>query len=83
MDHNHDDKTQGDHGHDHNATTHSMNCPVEGCTFNMEVHAHDDDEAVQKIMMSGKAHFEDAHPDAPAMNPDEMVAATKAGMVTH
>lgn len=74
MDNNHDD---------HSTTTHSMTCPVEGCDFNIEVHAHGDDEAVQKIMAAGKVHFDEVHPDTPPMDPKEMEAATKAAMQTH
>jgi len=60
-----------------------MNCPVASCTFKIEVHAHDDDEAVQKIMQSGKAHFEEAHPDAPGMNPQEMEKTTREQMTKY
>lgn len=68
---------------DHSTTTHTYKCPVEGCPVDLEVHAHDEDDAVQKIMMSGKTHFDKAHPDAPAMSPEEMESATRSGMQTH
>lgn len=60
---------------DHSHTTHSMKCPVEGCSYNIEVHAHDDDQAVDLIMQSGKTHFDQTHPDAPGMSPEEMKKA--------
>jgi hypothetical protein len=57
-----------------------MNCPVEGCPHVIEVHAHDDDEAVQKIMQSGKVHFEEMHPDQQGMSPEEMEKMTRKNM---
>lgn len=68
---------------DHSSTTHSMTCPVEGCSFVIEVHAHDDEEAVQMLMESGKTHFSEVHPDAQGMDPDEMVETTKNSMKKH
>jgi len=71
------------HNHDHATITHSMNCPVDGCDFNIEVHAHDDDEAVTAIMQAGKEHFGKVHPDAPGMSPEEMEKATREHMQKH
>lgn len=66
--------------HDHDAATHSMNCPVEGCPHIIEVHAHDDDQATQQIMQAGKAHFAEMHPDAQEMSPEEMEKMTRENM---
>jgi hypothetical protein len=68
--------------HDHNKATHTFKCPVEGCEHTVEVHAHNDDEAVQLIMQSGKAHFDEAHPDIQGMDPKEMETTTRARMVS-
>lgn len=66
--------------HDHSEATHSMTCPVDGCNHVIKVHAHDDEEAVQALMEAGKAHFEEVHPDAEGMNPEEMDKITRDGM---
>lgn len=77
MDHSHNN-------HDHGVTTHSMTCPVGNCGHEIEVHAHSDDDAVQKIMVAGKAHFEDAgHPADQAMSPEEMEKMTREAMKSH
>lgn len=70
-------------GHNHSTATHSMMCPMEGCDHVIEVHVHDDDEAVEAIMMAGKAHFDEAHPDEKGMNESEMVEMTKKSMKKH
>lgn len=65
--------------HDHSAATHTMACPV--CQAPIGVHAHDDEEAVQAMMMAGKKHFEDAgHPTDQAMTPEEMEKMTRESM---
>ncbi len=66
--------------HDHESTTHSLDCPVEGCTFEIKVHAHDDDEAAMSIMQKGKAHFEEVHPNEKGMSPEEMEEMTRKSM---
>lgn len=63
--------------HDHSHATHSMNCPVEGCEFKLEVHAHDEDGAVDEAMKLGKEHFEEAHPDEDGMSKEEMEETTR------
>lgn len=68
-----------DDNHDHSMPTHTMNCPV--CQVPIYAHAHDDDMAVQGLMMAGKAHFEEAgHPQDQAMSPEEMEATTRRDM---
>lgn len=65
--------------HDHSAPTHTMNCPV--CQAPINVHAHDDEQAVGLIMQAGKAHFEEAgHPQDQAMTPEEMEKMTRESM---
>jgi len=65
--------------HDHNAHTHTMKCPV--CEATLNVHAHDEEEAVKAMMMAGKAHFEEAgHPEDKAMSPEEMEKMTREQM---
>lgn len=65
--------------HDHSADTHTMNCPVCGAPIN--IHAHDDEEAVSALMMAGKSHFEEAgHPTDQAMTPEEMEKMTRESM---
>ena len=39
-----------DHAHDHSQPTHTMHCPVDGCDHVMEVHTHDDEEAIDLIV---------------------------------
>ncbi len=68
---------------DHNSTSHSMTCPVEGCGRRIEVHAHNDDDAVMKIMQAGKAHFGEMHPGATGMSPEEMESMTRKLMKKH
>ncbi len=69
--------------HDHDSTTHSMTCPAEGCTFEIKVHAHDDNEAVMNIMQKGKAHFEEMHPNEKGMSSEEMEQMTRKAMKKH
>ncbi len=63
--------------HDHSSATHYMTCPVDGCEHVVEVHAHDDEGAVEALMEAGKAHFAEVHPDAKGMSPEEMEETTK------
>lgn len=59
--------------------THTMNCPV--CQAPITATASDDEDAVQKIMMAGKKHFEEAeHPADKAMSPEDMEKLTKESM---
>lgn len=65
--------------HDHSIHTHTMNCPV--CSAPIQVHAHDDEEAVSALIMAGKEHFESAgHPADPSMTPEEMEKMTRESM---
>lgn len=66
--------------HDHDAATHEMTCPMEGCGYHMEVHAHDDDEAAMKFMEAGKAHMMEAHADAEKMSMEDMEKTVREAM---
>ncbi len=71
-------------GHDHSHATHSMHCPVEGCSFVMEVHSHDDEEAVTLLVKAGDEHFaERGHPVDEAMTPEAKTKMTKEQMEKH
>lgn len=69
-----------DNNHDHGSATHSMNCPVEGCDYKIEVHAHDDEMVVKLTMEAGKEHFAQVHPDAKGMTPEEMEKTTRESL---
>lgn len=64
-------------------TKYSMTCPVPDCDHEIEVEAGSEDEAVQEIMKAGKAHFDEVHPDADAMDPAEMESKTRSAMKKH
>jgi len=67
-----------DDNHDHGEETHTMNCPV--CAAPINVHAHDDEEAVNMLMMAGKQHFEQVgHPSDQSMS-REMEKMTREQM---
>ena len=73
-----------DKGHDHSHATHSMHCPVEGCDHVMEVHSHDDDEAVTLLVQAGDEHFaERGHPQDASMTPEAKEKMTREAMKTH
>ena len=68
-------------GHDHSHATHSMHCPVKGCGYVMEIHAHDDDEAVSMLVKTGDAHFADkGHPMDESMTPEVKEKMTRGQM---
>lgn len=71
-----------DHEHDHSVATHSMTCPAEGCEFNVEVHAHNDDEAVMRIAAGGAEHMAAVHPDAEMPEQNQMMAMIRENMVS-
>lgn len=48
-----------DHEHDHSQPTHSANC--DACSFVAEVHAHNDDEAVDALAMDLADHNQTVH----------------------
>ena len=67
--------------HDHGKPTHSMHCPVEGCGYVMEVHAHDDEQAVTLLVAAGDAHFADlGHPLDQKMTPEAKEKMTSEQM---
>ena len=67
--------------HDHSQATHSMHCPVEGCGNIMEVHAHDDEQAVTLLVAAGDSHFaEVGHPIDQAMTPEKKAEMTRQHM---
>jgi len=64
---------------DHDKPTHTMNCPI--CEAPINVHAHDDEEAVKMMMEAGKQHFVEAnHPTDQAMTEEEMEKMTRESM---
>jgi len=70
-----------DHGHDHSQATHTMHCRVNGCDHVMEVHAHDDEQAIDLIVVAGGKHFEEAgHPMDQSMTPEQQKEMTKKHM---
>ena len=66
---------------DHSEATHEMTCPMEGCDYHMEVHAHDDDEAVKMFVEQGKDHMMEVHADAmSSMSPEDMEKTVRGAM---
>ena len=58
-----------------------MDCPVGGCGQVMEIDADGEDEAVDKLVEAGDAHFTKVgHPMDAKMDPEEKRAMTKKSM---
>lgn len=57
----------------------SFKCPAP-CNHEIKVDAPNDDQAVTKLMASGKVHAKEKHPDMPPMSDQEMRDMFKAGM---
>jgi hypothetical protein len=57
----------------------SMTCPSP-CNQVMKVDAKNDDEAISKLMVAGKAHMKESHPKMPPMSDEQMKSMLKAGM---
>ena len=55
----------------------TFQCPA--CSKVMEVDAMDEQDAVNKIMVAGKEHGDEAHKDMDT-NPDEMLNLVKTNM---
>lgn len=59
----------------------TMDCPVKGCGQVMEIDADGEDEAVDKLVEAGDAHFAKVdHPMDAKMTPQEKRAMTKKFM---
>ena len=69
--------------HDHSTATHSMTCPVDGCDHVIEVHAHNEDEAVQAVMEAGKDHFVKVQAKENGMSSKEMEKTTREHITAH
>ena len=46
----------------------------------MKVDAKNDDEAISKLMVAGKAHMKESHPKMPPMSDEQMKSMLKSGM---
>jgi hypothetical protein len=57
----------------------SFKCPAP-CNEEIKVDAENDDDAVKKLMVAGKAHIKAAHPDMPPMTDEQMKSMLKAAM---
>ena len=57
----------------------SFTCPAP-CNEKIEVDAQNDTEAIEKLLVAGKAHAKKAHPDMPPMTDEQMKSMLKAGM---
>lgn len=47
--------------HDHSTATHTAQCDEPGCTYVAQVHAHDDDMAVDMLAQDLATHNENEH----------------------
>jgi predicted small metal-binding protein len=61
------------------AMKYSFKCPAP-CNYEIKVDAQNDNEAMSKLMASGKVHAKEKHPDMPPMPEQQLKDMLKAGM---
>ena len=66
--------------HDHSMMTHSAHCPVEGCPYVAQTHAHEDEEAVGSLYGDLSAHAMKEHGDQ-EMDQEEMRKMVRDNMM--
>lgn len=66
--------------HDHSVATHSAGCDQEGCTFVAQVHAHDDDTAVEGLSQLLAKHNQEEH--EVETDPNEIMNTVREKMKT-
>jgi predicted small metal-binding protein len=61
------------------AMKYSFKCPAP-CNYEIKVDAQNDNEAMSKLVASGKVHAKEKHPDMPPMPEQQLKDMLKAGM---